>query len=144
MTTPTLTLFDRALRDAMPARGPMTKPRIYTVLSFRKNEDGTRTTHAHMVAAFSGKEAEAEFLETADHDLIAGCELFISTDAIREMSPHSNVCLFVSGASDNPTRDRVNDSTFHSWMRAVTRDEWHDGEFSPANYRRIAREEVPA
>lgn len=117
----------------------MNKPRIYNVLSFRKLGDGTRVCHSHMVAAFTSAEAEAEILE-ADQGVLSECDLFISTDAIREQDTHSNVCWYVSGATDTPTRERVLEATYQGWARAVTRTEWHDGELSPATHRKIVRE----
>lgn len=121
----------------------MTKPRIFNILSFRKLEDDTRVVHSHMVAAFTSAEAEAEILE-ADQGVLSDCDLFISTDAIREQATHPNVCWYVSGATDTPTRERVPEATYQGWVRAVTRDEWHDGELSPATHRRITREAVAA
>lgn len=115
----------------------MSKPRIYNVLSFRRLADDTRVCHSHMVAAYTSKEAEVAFLATADRSLLEDCDLFISTDAIRALDDHSNVCFFVSGATDTPTRERTNEATFQGWVRAVTRDEWHDGDLSPATHRRI-------
>ena len=116
----------------------MTKPRIFNVLSFRALEDGTRVCHSHMVAAFTSKEAEQEILAT-ECGALEDCELFISTDAIREQDAHANICFYVSGSTDTPRRDRVDERTFQGWVRAVTRDEWHDGERSPATHRRIVR-----
>lgn len=122
----------------------MSKPTIFNILSFRKLEDDTRVVHSHMVAAFSSQEAEAEFLDAANPSMLEDCELFISTDEIRAQDLHANVCFYASGASDTPKRERVDDRTFQSWARAVTRSEWHDGELSPATHRRIAREAVAA
>lgn len=122
----------------------MSKPTIFNILSFRKLEDETRVVHSHMVAAFTSKEAEAEFLDATDPSMLEDCELFISTDEIRAHDQHANVCFYVSGASDSPKRERVDDKTFQGWARAVTCDEWHDGELSPATHRRIAREAVAA
>jgi hypothetical protein len=121
----------------------VTKPRIFNILSFRKLEDETRVVHSHMVAAFTSKEAEAEFLELAD-GLLDDAELFISTDEIRALDAHSNVCFFVSGSTDTPTRERVSEATYQGWVRAVTRSEWHDGEQSPATHRKIIREMAAA
>jgi hypothetical protein len=118
----------------------MTKPRIYNVLSFRKLEDGTRVVHSHMVAAFTSAEAEDEFFAASDPSMLEDREFFISSDAIRELDDHSNVYFFASGSSDTPKRDRMDDPTFRSWARAVLRDEWHDGDLSPATHRWI----VPA
>jgi hypothetical protein len=96
-----------------------------------------------MVAAFTSKEAEAELLEAMDGQL-DDCDLFISTDAIRQNSSHPNICFYVSGGTDTPKRERVNEATYQAWARAVTRSEWHDGELSPATHRRIVREAVTA
>jgi hypothetical protein len=121
----------------------MNKPRIYNVLAFRKLEDETRVVYSHMVAAFTSSEAEAEIL-AADQGVLEGCELFIATDAIREQDTHANICWYTSGSTDTPKRDRVDEATFSRWVRAVTRDEWHDGELSPATHRRIVRQPVAA
>jgi hypothetical protein len=117
----------------------MTKPRIYSVLAFRKLEDDTRVCYSHMVAAFSSEEAEREILE-ADQGVLEDCELFIATDAIREQDTHANICFYASGSTDTPKRDRVDERTFQGWVRAVTRDLWHSGELSPATHRKIVRQ----
>jgi hypothetical protein len=121
----------------------MLKPRIYTVLTFRKLEDQTRVCCKHMIAAFTSKEAE-EAIKAADEDVLDGCDVFINTDAICDQRDHQ-VMLFVSGSETKVEhRNRSTEAEFQGWARVVTVDNWQDGYLDPAPFRRVEREAVPA
>jgi hypothetical protein len=109
----------------------MSFPVIFTALEFYKLPNGKRTHHTHHIAAFTAKQAIASLHECAAIDF---SECWITSDNVREMDTRAAVQTRIG---DFRRGEDLDENAYRSWVRVMSRDEWHDGQFTPAAWLRV-------
>ena len=109
----------------------MTKPKIFNVMVYRPNSDGTFKLDVHHVAAFTSAEAE-ETITECDPAHIVGMR-FINTDDLMDVHPNRTE-LYVTRYT---TSDAVTERELHTWVESHTKPHDNDGDTHPASHRQF-------
>jgi copper homeostasis protein CutC len=110
----------------------MKEPMIFSVMTFRQNDDGTFKLDVHYVAGVSSADAETRILNCAATHL-ANVHRFIQTDEHMEVHPDS-VRLYSTRYTNS---DSMSAYELDRWISSSTTGGYCDGDHHPATFRRF-------
>src|ERR1700752_1488401 len=108
------------------------QPKLFTVMSWTQNENGSFRLSMHHVAGFDSADAEAR-IKTEEPTHMNG-ELFINTDAYIDDRGNKASSLYVTGWKDD---GEVSPEDQRKWVKRSINNSTQDGDFFPAPYRRF-------
>jgi hypothetical protein len=108
------------------------QPKLFTVMAWTQNENGTFRLSVHHVAAFDSEDAEAR-IKAEEPDFLKG-QLFVNTDEYIEDRGNKASSLYVTGWKDD---GEVSPDVQRRWVKRSINSSVEDGDYFPAPYRRF-------